>query len=198
MNFLAGMLLLFYQHEASPEKVYWMLVALVELILPADYYTASMKGIHVDVMVLQRLLDKKLPAISAHLKKHHIELEIVSISWFLCIFLNSMPIETVLRVWDVLFSEGSKILFRIALALFQLNEDKILALDDENGGMYAVVKNMPKNIYDCDMLMDVRRGILLLCRIECQLKNMFCDFRRHSESNRWEKPTLKHFAPNAN
>lgn len=159
MNFLAGILLLFYQHEAVPEKAFWMMVALVDVILPSDYYTPSMKGIHVDVMVFQRLLDKKLPAISAHLKKHSIELEIVCISWFLCLFLNSMPIETVLRVWDALFVEGSKIMFRIGLALFQLNEERILALSDDAGGMYAVVKSLPKSMYDCDLLMQTAFGV---------------------------------------
>jgi hypothetical protein len=58
----------------------------------------------VDIMVMQRLMDKKVPAVSAHLRKHRIELEVVCISWFLCLFLNSLPIESTLRVWDVLMT----------------------------------------------------------------------------------------------
>jgi hypothetical protein len=36
----------------------------------------------------------------------------------------------VARVWDALFSEGSKILFRTALAVLKAQEDSLLAIDN--------------------------------------------------------------------
>jgi hypothetical protein len=42
----------------------------------------------------------------------------------------------VARVWDALFSEGSKILFRTALAVLKAQEDSLLAID--NAGEAAV------------------------------------------------------------
>jgi hypothetical protein len=39
--------------------------------------------------------------------------------------------QTALRIWDTLFVEGTKILFRIGLALFSLNSKRILELDDQ-------------------------------------------------------------------
>ena len=38
--------------------------------------------------------------------------------------------ETVLRVWDAVFHEGSKILFRVALGLLQLNKDSLMSKTD--------------------------------------------------------------------
>ena len=38
--------------------------------------------------------------------------------------------ETVLRIWDVLFYEGSKILFRVALGLLKLNQARLLSKTD--------------------------------------------------------------------
>jgi hypothetical protein len=40
--------------------------------------------------------------------------------WFLTIFINMLPWESVLRVWDVLLFEGNRVmLFRTALALME-------------------------------------------------------------------------------
>lgn len=36
---------------------------------------------------------------------------------YLGLYCNSLPAETTARVWDALFNEGPKILFRVALAL---------------------------------------------------------------------------------
>ena len=45
----------------------------------------------------------------------------VSTQWFLCLFVNSLPLETCLRVWDILFFERcSSVLFRVAMALVDI------------------------------------------------------------------------------
>ena len=51
-------------------------------------------------------------------------------NWFLCLFVNTLPLETSLHVWDCLFSEGVKTLFRCALALMKVNEKLILQARD--------------------------------------------------------------------
>ena len=41
--------------------------------------------------------------------------------WFLCLFVNSLPLETCLRVWDAFFFERcASVLFRIGLALVDI------------------------------------------------------------------------------
>ena len=42
-----------------------------------------------------------------------------------------------MRVWDSLFCEGPKILFRVALALLKLYEDKILSVHDAGATRHA-------------------------------------------------------------
>ena len=44
----------------------------------------------------------------------------VTRSWFSSLFCTALPAETAVRIWDVLFLEGPKILFRTALALFKV------------------------------------------------------------------------------
>lgn len=83
-------------------------------------------------------------------------------AWFMSCFIGTLPTETVLRVWDVFFYEGSRTLFRIALAVFKLAETEIKAVADPME-MFGVVQAFPRRLVDCNALMDAcyrrRNGI---------------------------------------
>jgi hypothetical protein len=49
---------------------------------------------------------------------------------FLCLFCTTFPSETATRVLDALFNEGSKIVYRVAMALLKLNEAMLLGCDN--------------------------------------------------------------------
>lgn len=75
----------------------------------------------VDQLVFKRLIEGQFPRLSAHLDKLGVNAISVSTQWFLCIFVNSLPLETCLRVWDIFFLEKcSSVLYRIALALIDI------------------------------------------------------------------------------
>ena len=67
-----------------------------------------------------------LPEVSAHLMELDIPLNMVVVNWFLCLFVNSLPLEITLRVWDLMFLDGIQMIFRAALALLKTNQ---VALD---------------------------------------------------------------------
>lgn len=97
LNFLAAFLLIFFEEE----NAFWMLNAIVEKFLPADYFTQSMIGLQADVQVLLRLLTLRLPRIANHLRNVEcMSLEGIASGWLLCLFIKTLPIETTLRVWD--------------------------------------------------------------------------------------------------
>ncbi|ODA77280.1 hypothetical protein RJ55_06907 [Drechmeria coniospora] len=73
-------------------------------------------------------------------------------AWFMSCFIGTLPIETTLRVWDVFFYEGSKTLFRIALAIFKTGEAEIKAVSDPME-MFGVVQSMPRRMVDANQLM---------------------------------------------
>ena len=50
--------------------------------------------------------------------------------WLLSLFTNDLPRETVLRVWDCFFFEGPKVIFRVALGLCKMFEEKLMKFDD--------------------------------------------------------------------
>lgn len=122
MNFIAGYLILITKNE---EEAFWLLDALVGRILP-DYYSPSMLGLRMDQEVLGELVRTKLPAVAALMDGHGVLWTLVVSRWFICLFVDVLPVETVLRVWDCLFSEGSKIIFRVALTLIKQHQAFIL------------------------------------------------------------------------
>lgn len=75
------------------------------------------------------------------------------------LFIGTLPIESVLRVWDVLFYEGSRTLFRVALTVFKLGEQRIKDVGDSME-LFQVVQGLPRGMLDAGALMGAvcRRG----------------------------------------
>lgn len=122
LNFLAGALLLIM----SEERAFWVLICLLEQLLPKDMHGLNLFGFRVEQVVLGELVARYAPALSKHMRAHELSTEVFTSSWFLCCFLNVMPVPSVLRVWDVLMNEGSKILFRVSLSIILENEQALL------------------------------------------------------------------------
>ncbi|CAK9105154.1 Putative GTPase-activating protein AN11010, partial [Durusdinium trenchii] len=122
MNFLVAVLLLHMEESLA----FWALAAIVEDLVPG-HYTKQMTGMHVDQKVFESLVKHRLPKVFTHLDALNFPLEFVTYQWFLCLFVNSLPLETTLRIWDCFLHEGSKALFRAALAILMILQKEILA-----------------------------------------------------------------------
>mmetsp|Transcript_99201 Transcript_99201/g.175951 ORF Transcript_99201/g.175951 Transcript_99201/m.175951 type:complete len:593 (-) Transcript_99201:23-1801(-) len=121
MNFIAATLLLYH----TEEQVFWMLCSLIEDLLPEGYYTDSMVGLRVDLRVFDSLVAQYLPDLHRHFRKHEIDLSPITMNWFLCLFVNTLPADLSHRVMDCLLHEGSKVLFRAALSVLRLREKEL-------------------------------------------------------------------------
>uniref|UniRef100_A0A060SYI6 ARAD1A12650p n=1 Tax=Blastobotrys adeninivorans TaxID=409370 RepID=A0A060SYI6_BLAAD len=126
MNIVVAALLIYM----SEEQAFWCLGALCDRLLPG-YYSKTMYGTLLDQKVLESLVEKTMPILWEHLSKHDIQLSVVSLPWFLSIFINSMPLIFAFRIMDVFFMEGSKTLFQVALAILRINGEALLDAEDD-------------------------------------------------------------------
>lgn len=152
LNYIAGLLLLATKEE---EASFWLLKMLVEKILP-QYYIKSMAGLITDLAVLDELVAKMDPEVYRHIHSIGMPWAVATTKWFICLYAEVLPTETVLRIWDCLFYEGSKILFRVALTLIKMHKEQILQAR-ELGELVTCFKEMGRhpNVIDCHVFMSV-------------------------------------------
>lgn len=87
-----------------------------------------------------------------HLDMLGVQVTWVSGPWFLSVFVNVLPWECVLRVWDVLLYEGSRsMLFRTGLALLQLHSAALLESFDPGDAM-ALLQSIAGATFDSSQL----------------------------------------------
>ncbi|XP_061115623.1 TBC1 domain family member 10A-like isoform X2 [Conger conger] len=100
------------------EDAFWGLVQICEKYLPG-YYSAGLEAIQLDGEILFALLRRVSPVAHRHLKKHSIDPILYMTEWFMCAFSRTLPWASVLRIWDLFFCEGVKIIFRVGLVLLK-------------------------------------------------------------------------------
>ena len=114
----------------TEEQAFWQLSVLCDTLLPG-YYSTTMYGTLLDQRVFESLVEKTMPILHEHFLKTDIQLSVVSLPWFLSLFINSMPLDKAMRVLDVFFSEGIRVLFQVALGVLRVNGEELLDCQDD-------------------------------------------------------------------
>lgn len=157
MSFIAAFALLVLGEQApgteheGEEKIFWLVSATYLNLIPRYHSQAELHLMHTDLTVLERLLTKRKPELIQHLDKSGLSIPMCATKVFATLLVKVLPPETVFRVWDAFFNEGSKILFRVSLALFEQHASTILSL---NGGeLFQFINTLGENSVDADVLL---------------------------------------------
>lgn len=171
MGLIAASLLLFVEEE----NAFWIMVAIVEDLLPASYYSSTLLGclfgklkyfpiifsklifigVQADQKVLRNLIQNYLPLVEESLKKHDIELSLITSHWFLTLFSGVIHVKILLRIWDLFFFEGSIVLFQITLSMLKMREPQLQQLEN-SAQIFNALSDIPGDIDDVDKLFEVR------------------------------------------
>lgn len=135
MNIVVAALLI-YMSEA---QAFFLLSALCDRLVPG-YYSQTMYGTLLDQKVFEGLVERTMPILWEHLAKNDVQLSVVSLPWFLSLYINSMPLVFAFRVLDVFFVEGPKVLFQVGLAILRINGEELLDSTDD-GAFISVLKS---------------------------------------------------------
>lgn len=83
-------------------------------------YRPGMPGTKLVLNVFSHLGERYLPKVWNHLTNENIHYSMYATSWFMTLYTNSFPFDLVTKVFDVLWYEGFKIVYRVALALLKV------------------------------------------------------------------------------
>lgn len=81
-------------------------------------------------------------------------IELSLFSWFLTVFVDNIPVNVYLRIWDVFLYEGNKVLFRFALAFLKMEEENILSLSD-SAAINQLLRTLGERTIDVGLLCEI-------------------------------------------
>ncbi|XP_024095354.1 small G protein signaling modulator 3 isoform X10 [Pongo pygmaeus] len=147
---VAACLLLFLEEEDA----FWMMSAIIEDLLPASYFSTTLLGVQTDQRVLRHLIVQYLPRLDKLLQEHDIELSLITLHWFLTAFASVVDIKLLLRIWDLFFYEGSRVLFQLTLGMLHLKEEELIQ-SENSASIFNTLSDIPSQIEDAELLLGV-------------------------------------------
>ncbi|CAL8318371.1 unnamed protein product, partial [Lota lota] len=159
--------------EGSESDALKVMIFLIDKVLPENYFANNLQALSVDMAVFRDLLRLKLPRLSQHL--YHLQkaankeaggsyepplTNVFTMQWFLTMFATCLPPQTVLKIWDSVFFEGSEVLLRVALAIWERLGERIeycQSADEFYSTMGCLTQEMLEHslIHSTDLMQEV-------------------------------------------
>lgn len=141
MNFIA-MPLLFNMPE---EEAFSLFVTLMNKYGLRDLFVHDMAGLHLHLYQFERLLEEFEPALYCHLRRREVKPQLYATQWFLTLFAYRFPLQLVLRIYDLILSEGlESAILKFGIVLMQKNAETLLGMKD----MSTLTTFLKERIFD--------------------------------------------------
>lgn len=121
LNIIGAVLLMYFDEDYA----FVILSFIVEHLL-VDQYTKTLSGTVIDQYVFTDLVEIFLPGLRAHTISLNIDIPVVTISWFICIFQNSVSHKAGISFLDSFLLDGPIFLFWASLAILDINQDNLV------------------------------------------------------------------------
>uniref|UniRef100_A0A8C8IMM6 Rab-GAP TBC domain-containing protein n=1 Tax=Oncorhynchus tshawytscha TaxID=74940 RepID=A0A8C8IMM6_ONCTS len=125
--FIVGLLLM----QMPEEEAFCVFVKLMQDYRLRELFKPSMAELGLCMYQFEFMIQELLPDLHIHFQAQSFHTSMYASSWFLTIFLTSFPLPVATRIFDIFMLEGLEIVFRVGLAILQLNQAELIQLDME-------------------------------------------------------------------
>ncbi|XP_062904526.1 TBC1 domain family member 4 isoform X2 [Mobula hypostoma] len=139
ISFVAGVLLL----HTSEEQAFEMLKFLMYDLGFRKQYRPDMMSLQIQMYQLSRLLHDYHRDLYIHLEENEVSPSLYAAPWFLTFFASQFPLGFVARVFDIMFLQGTEVIFKVALSLLSSHEALILQCDSFESIVEFVKSTIP-------------------------------------------------------
>ncbi|XP_011353957.1 ecotropic viral integration site 5 protein homolog isoform X2 [Pteropus vampyrus] len=125
--FIVGLLLM----QMPEEEAFCVFVKLMQDYRLRELFKPTMAELGLCMYQFECMIQEHLPELFVHFQSQSFHTSMYASSWFLTIFLTTFPLPIATRIFDIFMSEGLEIVFRVGLALLQMNQAELIQLDME-------------------------------------------------------------------
>ncbi|XP_062371604.1 ecotropic viral integration site 5 protein homolog isoform X2 [Sardina pilchardus] len=125
--FIVGLLLM----QMPEEEAFCVFVKLMQDYRLRELFKPSMAELGLCMYQFECMIQEHLPELHVHFQAQSFHTSMYASSWFLTIFLTSFPLPVATRIFDIFMCEGLEIVFRVGLAILQMNQAELIQLDME-------------------------------------------------------------------
>ncbi|XP_036409685.1 ecotropic viral integration site 5 protein homolog isoform X3 [Megalops cyprinoides] len=125
--FIVGLLLM----QMPEEEAFCVFVKLMQDYRLRELFKPSMAELGLCMYQFECMIQEQLPELHVHFQAQSFHTSMYASSWFLTIFLTSFPLTVATRIFDIFMCEGLEIVFRVGLAILQMNQAELIQLDME-------------------------------------------------------------------
>ena len=113
------------------EEAFCLLVRLMNQYQLREMFIKDMPGLHLHLYQFERLLEDLEPALYCHLHRKGVPPRLYATQWFLTLFAYRFPLQLVLRIYDLILSEGLEgAILKFGIVLMQKNAEALLGMGD--------------------------------------------------------------------
>ncbi|XP_059416353.1 ecotropic viral integration site 5 protein homolog isoform X4 [Carassius carassius] len=125
--FIVGLLLM----QMPEEEAFCVFVKLMQDYRLRELFKPSMAELGLCMYQFEFMIQEQLPELHVHFQSQSFHTSMYASSWFLTIFLTSFPLPVATRIFDIFMCEGLEIVFRVGMAILQMNQTELMQLDME-------------------------------------------------------------------
>mmetsp|Transcript_20178 Transcript_20178/g.55885 ORF Transcript_20178/g.55885 Transcript_20178/m.55885 type:complete len:750 (-) Transcript_20178:97-2346(-) len=134
MNLVAGLLLRVSacETEAGEEDVFRVFACLMDGFGLGEYFREGLPLLQRHMRACSTYMEVSEPGFCQYLNEHGMCMDMMFQKWLLSLFIDCLPLNAVVVVWDAIFCEGLAVIPRFAIALLRGLRDPLQAMPPED------------------------------------------------------------------